>query len=83
MCDVVVIETGNPAQEYLPMTTSTFTTIYRTGGTENCVWKRCLAVQSEQVAREQAASIEKMGYRAIVHRTHILDAIGMPEGWAA
>jgi hypothetical protein len=61
--------------------TETFTTIYRTGGTENCVWKRCLAVLTVAEANEQAAKIERMGYRAIVHRTHILDAIGMPEGW--
>jgi hypothetical protein len=62
--------------------TETFTTIYRTGGTERCQWKRCLPLTSEQAACEQAAHIERMGYRAIVHRTHILDAIGMPDGWA-
>jgi hypothetical protein len=78
----VVIETGNHAPGVLPMTT-TFTTIYRTGGTEKCVWKRCLPVLTAEAAAEQAAQIERMGYRAIVHRTHMLDAIGMPEGWAA
>jgi hypothetical protein len=63
--------------------TDTFTTVYRTGGTENCVWKRCLAVPTETEARKQAADIERMGYLAIVHRTHVLDVIGMPEGWTA
>lgn len=61
----------------------TFTTIYRTGGTENCTWRRCLAVTSHDEAVRQARAIEQLGYKALIHRTRALDIIGMPEGWEA
>ena len=62
---------------------TTFTVVYRTGGTENCTWRRTMAYATREEARESAASVERMGYKALVHKTHEIDAIGMPEGWDA
>jgi len=60
-----------------------YTVVYRTGGTEACVWKRCLPVATKVEALAQAADIQRMGYTTIVHLTSVLDIIGMPEGWTA
>lgn len=58
-----------------------FTMIYRTGGTERCTWRRCLATLDLTEAERQAADCERMGYKAIVHHTDRLNAVGMPTGW--
>ena len=63
---------------------TSYTVIYRTGGTENCKCRR----QNKNMlacgaARPLADDIERMGYKALIHRTADLDAHGMPEGWDA
>ena len=58
-----------------------YTVIYRIGGTENCKWKRCLPVSTITEADKQAEGIERMGYKAVVHLTDILNWTGMPTGW--
>jgi len=38
---------------------------------------------TREAANTQRAEVERMGYKAIVHKTHELDATGMPVGWDA
>jgi hypothetical protein len=58
----------------------TFTVIYRTGGTENFKWNRVLALfENGQDAVAKKGELEKMGYPSLIHDTHLLDAVGMPE----
>lgn len=59
----------------------TFTVIYRTGGTHNCLWLKTTPVATKREANDRAANIERMGYKAIVHETRALNSIGMPVGW--
>ncbi len=61
----------------------TLTVIYRTGGTENAEWKRCIPVLTRAEALDLKTSCELAGYKALIHDTKALDRIGMPEGWAA
>lgn len=60
-------------------TQTTYTVIYRTGGTENFRWLKALPVATKVEAQELAISVRSYGRVAIVHRTDLLDAIGMPE----
>ena len=63
---------------------TTYTVIYRTGGTERCTWRRTfVAHRTRESARKMADDIERMGYKAIIHVTRELDVIGLPEGWYA
>lgn len=62
-------------------TPTTFTVVYRTGGTLRCVWRRCSAVETMGEANKLFQSLARQGYKALVYRTAELDAIGMPEGW--
>jgi hypothetical protein len=59
----------------------TFTVVYRTGGTESAKWRKCLPVLSSAEAVALADDIGRMGYKAIIHFTATLEAIGMPTGW--
>ena len=61
----------------------TYTVYYRTGGTENCTWKKAFPVATRDLARKQQAEIQQMGYKALIAQTSRLDAIGLPEGWTA
>lgn len=61
----------------------TFTVVYRTGGTENCVWKRSLTVVKSVEAIAIKESLERAGYKALIHKTSQLDKLGMPIGWEA
>jgi len=56
-----------------------YTVIYRTGGTENFKWHKCVPVGSHADAEEQKQEIERMGYKAIVHKTAEIESIGLPE----
>lgn len=57
-----------------------YTTIYRTGGTANCKWNRCTSGTYEESKKLQDGC-ERMGYKALIHKTAALNSIGMPEGW--
>lgn len=67
----------------IPGRGQSWTVVYRTGGTLNCVWKRALPVRTEAEARTLRAQCEVAGYKAIIHDTAVLDVIGVPEGWNA
>ena len=58
-----------------------FNVIYRTGGTHNCKWIRVLDAYPIDQAHTIAASIERMGYRTVIHDTDTVRAIGLPIGW--
>ena len=60
-----------------------FTVVYRTGGTENCQWRRTSALSSKEAARDLANLNERMGYKSLVFKTGDLDSLGMPTGWEA
>lgn len=62
---------------------NTFTVIYRTGGTKRCTWRRTTPVLTREAANKRRDEVERMGYKAITHKTDELDRIGMPEGWDA
>ena len=61
----------------------TLTVIYRTGGTDKATWRKTTPVASLAVAAERKFTIERMGYKALIHRTDELDRIGLPTGWDA
>ena len=62
----------------------TFTVIYRTGGTETFKWNRILtSFEDKQDAIAKKIELEKMGYPSLIHDTHLLDAVGMPETFEA
>jgi len=58
----------------------TYTVIYWMGGTEGGQWRRCLAVATQAEAKAMAADVQRGGRVALVNRTEVWDAIGMPEG---
>ena len=64
-------------------TRTTYTVAYRMGGTANCTWHRTLAFSTRDEARRVADDVERGGRKALVFKTHELDAIGMPVGWEA
>lgn len=66
-----------------PNTPSTFTVVYRTGGTSNAKWRRCVAVTTRNEAETMASELYVAGFKAIVFITSQLDAIGMPVGFDA
>ena len=61
----------------------TYTVIYCVGGTENFKWKRALPVATWGEALAQAETIERAGRPALIHKTKELDALGLPETFAA
>lgn len=64
------------------MTHSTFTVIYRTGGTHNFKWHRTNETHHDYLAAvEFAKDIERQGYPTLIHKTDMLDAIGLPESY--
>lgn len=58
----------------------TFTTIFYQGGSANGEWKRASACATDAEARALAESIERAGRPAMVNRTEVWDAIGLPVG---
>jgi hypothetical protein len=56
-----------------------FCVVYRTGGTENFVWKRTFPVGKAEEASEQCITIGKMGYRCFVSNYDKSMAIGLPD----
>lgn len=65
------------------MSMTTYTVTYRRGGRENCTWHKTATTLTHAEAQETRATIQRMGYKAIVHKTDELNRIGMPEGWEA
>lgn len=63
--------------------TNTFTVIYRTGGTMNARWHRCAAVATIEDARKMQDDIRRGGRKALIHKTNLLDSIGLPSGYEA
>lgn len=59
----------------------TFTVIYRTGGTINARWHRCATVATIEEAARMRDEIKRGGRKALIHKTHLLDAIGLPQGY--
>ena len=62
---------------------STYTVIYRVGGTENCEWRRALPVMTYTEALDKKHNLEMGGRKAIIHLTSALNVVGMPTGWEA
>jgi hypothetical protein len=61
-----------------------FTVIYRIGGTHDCKWNRSFFKHDTiEAAREQANSIEGMGYKAIIRSDAEMQAIALPVGWSS
>jgi hypothetical protein len=59
-----------------------YTVIYRTGGWLTGKWFKVLETYPIlEAAGKCKAEIERMGYKALVHETEKLEALGMPEGW--
>lgn len=65
------------------MPATSFAVVFRTGGTANFQWKRLYnefaGAEARERARAEAASLERMGYRALVHDAATLEAVGLPE----
>ncbi len=62
-------------------TATRYTVIYRTGGPERFEWHRTLLQGTNAQMQDEATKIRNSGYRAIVHKTAQLDAIGLPDTW--
>ena len=58
----------------------TYTVIYWMGGTQRGEWRRCLPVATMAEAQRQFGDIECGGRCALINRTEVWDAIGLPEG---
>ena len=60
----------------------TYTVIYRVGGTKRFTWHRCFDSHTDFYnARLQADVLEHQGYKALIHNTAQLNAIGLPDTW--
>ena len=57
-----------------------FYVVYRTGGVDNCEWKRSLPMSKEE-AEKTADTVRKGGRKALVVDKEKSDKIGLPEGW--
>jgi len=62
------------------MARTSYTVVFYMGGSAAGEWRRALPVASESEAREMAASIERGGRVALINRTEVWDAVGLPEG---
>lgn len=60
-----------------------YSVIYRVGGTERFEWRQCVPVATMQEAVSLKDSLERSGYKAKIHRTSQLVAIGLPETYEA
>lgn len=61
-----------------------FSIVYRTGGPARFKWQRVLvAYATREAAQASAQRIERMGYKALVHDTATLAAVGLPDTWEA
>lgn len=54
--------------------------VYRTGGTDNFIWHRSLAMSRED-ANKAAHETQKMGYPALVVDYALSVSLGLPEGF--
>lgn len=59
----------------------TWTVAFRTGGTENCEWKKTVSFLLKSDALEAKEAIEKGGRKALLFDTDQLNANGLPVGW--
>ena len=64
-------------------TMTSWTIIYRTGGTENFQWHKSIAYLSKEEAAVSMKELERMGYAALMHTTRLLESIGLPETYSA
>lgn len=62
---------------------TSYTVVYRTGGTLDCTWRQCRPVATMQEAVSQRDSIERGGRKALIKRTSEVVKHGLPEGWTA
>ena len=60
----------------------TYCIVYRTGGTENFKWRRTLPMSREN-ATQAHASVERMGYPALMVDYELSKAVGLPETFSA
>ena len=85
--ELLILYTGsnktcqNQTKREYKMKTS-YTVIYRIGGTENCQWKRVLGnyadFKSAEITKQE---IEKQGYKAIIEKARLIDNIGLPDSF--
>ena len=59
----------------------TWTVAFRTGGKENCEWKKTVSFLLKSDALEAKESIERGGRKALLFDTDLLNSIGLPVGW--
>ena len=62
------------------MRDTTWTVVFYMGGTQCGQWLRALPVPDQAAAEKMAEEIERAGRCAIINRTEVWDAIGLPEG---
>lgn len=58
-----------------------YTVIFRIGGPLGFEWRKTLGSKPYDMALTEAREIERMGYKTLIHETHLLNSIGMPETW--
>jgi predicted aminopeptidase len=58
-----------------------YAVVYRIGTPEACEWVRMQGYFSREAAQAEAEVKRREGYKALVHKAHMLDSIGLPEGW--
>ena len=63
------------------MTRTSYTVVYRTGGTERCEWHRTINYATRRAADVSADSVRRMGYKALVKPAADVDDHGLPVGW--
>lgn len=61
----------------------TYVVVYRTGGTDRCVWHRTESYATRADADACRERVERQGYQALVTDDAKSMAIGLPEGWEA
>ena len=62
---------------------ATYTTVYRTGGTANFRWIKCLPVATRNEAETQVAEIQKGGRPAYCRLTSRVESLGVPTTFEA
>jgi hypothetical protein len=61
-----------------PAKLTNFHVVYRSGGTENFVWKASLAYPSRQEAEASAVANRKMGYPSMIASVYKVEKYGLP-----
>jgi hypothetical protein len=64
-------------------TGSRYAVCYRTGGTMAADWRRIYAPVSKVEAASYRESLERMGYKVVIHFWAEIAAHGLPIGWEA